>query len=189
MPPPSAFFDSSLPQSTTRRCFTSLPLFLLFFYFLVFLFSLTELKTLLPQLIAQRGFMGSAFARFGVPEVVGSHPGFLEDFEMMHIKCVGSYASSYMSTDFRTDLSIRRTQALKGLPSLVVVGEECTLAKELAIRVVNQLDPERGSGAVGVRGNMWFGQNYSTGGGALLKDPLVRNNVIQIFRLFTEAAS
>lgn len=68
---------------------------------------------------------------------------------MMDATCVSNYASSYLSSESRTDLGIRRTRALGGTPNLVMFAEVSVKGRENAVRVVNQMDQGRGSGGIG----------------------------------------
>jgi hypothetical protein len=137
--------------------------------------------------LMKRGYLGLASGRFGVPESVSGHPGFLSDFDMMHDACVGAYAGSYLSTECRTELGTRRTRALGGLANLVLFAEASEAARNNAVTVVSQLDQQRGSGSVGVALRTYVG-DYSAGGGAVLKDAAGRMNVVQALKLFIEAA-
>lgn len=146
-----------------------------------------NLSGYLGSCLMRRGYRGLASARFGVPEAVSGHPGFEGDFGMMHEGCVASYASSYLSTDRRTSLEVRRTRALGGMANLVLFAEGSAKAREGAVRAVEQLDRARGSGGVGVQLRTYIGE-YSAGGGATLKDEQGRRNVVQALKLFIEAA-
>ena len=136
----------------------------------------------------RRGWYASAAARFGVPECVTGDPGYVSDFNMMDPKSVSAYATSFYTSDRRGPLGVRRTRTLKNLPNLVMVAEECPVAKETAATVSKALDQNRGSGVVGISGVHFMGTSYTTGGGAILKDKVARANVIDATLLFLEAA-
>ena len=135
----------------------------------------------------RRGWHGGAASRFGVPECVNTDPGYMSDFAMMEPACAASYGEAYFTSDSRAPLSVKRTRTLKNLPNLVLVGEECSEAKENAAAVTRHLDAMRGSGVVGVAGQNILGREYGAGGGALLKDRIARANVVEAVLLFCES--
>ncbi|GMH94499.1 hypothetical protein TrST_g10951 [Triparma strigata] len=147
-----------------------------------------NLNASLGGFLMRRGWYASAAARFGVPECVTGDPGYVSDFNMMDPKSVSAYATSFYTSDTRGPLGVRRTRTLKNLPNLVMVAEECPVAKETAATVSKALDQNRGSGVVGISGVNFLGTSYTTGGGAILKDKVARANVIDATLLFLEAA-
>jgi len=134
------------------------------------------------------GYLGVALGRFGVQEWVSEDPSYLGDFEMMNMSDVAKYAYSYMHHDQRQALAISRTRVLENIPNLVMVGEGCEKAKNAASRVCSQLDQIRGSGVVPLAGHNYCAPAYCAGGGCILKDKKRRENAIEVFRLFIEAA-
>lgn len=147
-----------------------------------------NMNAALGGFMMNRGWYGSAAARFGVPECVTGDPGYISDFNMMDPTSVGAYAKSFYSSETRSSLGVRRTRTLKNLPNLVMAAEDCPKAKDAAAVVSKSLDQNRGSGVVGVTGVNNLGNGYAVGGGAVLKDKVARANVIDATLLFLEAA-